>query len=228
MMMALAVAVVLPFVAQLLPGIHHTSTDWGPDTAVWPGLFAVWILCTISAVVFVRYKQLLAATPVTATLVTLTFLPVFSWGSLPAFWLLVGLAIPCLLAPRTSPRRSHRWFAFLVGGLVLGALVVASVGSVWFSTGGPEFYYQLVGFVPFVAGSVVACSLILLVARSWVLGSALLLLAVPWLLFASVGHGPLRASTTTSLVSVAVACLIGVGLLAAWLADLRNAHEPAG
>jgi hypothetical protein len=228
MAMAFAVAAFLPFAAQLLPGLHHVPIDWGPDTAIWPGLFAVWILGSLAALVFPGTKRLLAGACVAATLVTVTALPTFSWGSLPVFWLLVALAVPSLLAPRTSPRHSHRWFALLVGGLVLGALVVASLQSPWLRTGGPGFYYEAVGFAPAVAGAVLVCALILLVARRVVLGSALALLAVPWLVFAAVGHGPARVSATTSVVAVALACMVGVGLLAVWVSDVSKAHVAGG
>jgi hypothetical protein len=228
LMMALAAALVLPFVAQVLPGIRHSTVDWGPDTAIWPGLLAVWIVGSLAALVLPKYKRLLAGTCVAATLVAVTALPAYSWGSPPVFWLLVALAVPSLLAPRTSPRRSHRWFALLVGGLVLGALVVASLQSPWFGTGGPGFYYEAVGFAPAVAGAVLVCALILLAARRWVLGSALALLGIPWLVFAAVGHGPVRVSATTSVVSVSLACIVGVGLLALWVSGVRVRHEGAG
>jgi hypothetical protein len=227
MSMALAAAAFLPFGAQLLPGIHHDPIDWGPDTAIWPVLFAVWILGSLASLVFPGSKRLLAGSCVAATLVTVTALPTFSWGSLPVFWLLIALAVPSLLAPRMSPRRSHRWFALIVGGLVLGALVVSLQGP-WFRNGGPGLYYGAVGFAPAVAGAVLLCALILLVARRRVLGSALALLAVPWLVFAAVGHGPAQVSTTTSVVAVALAGMVGVGLLPVWVSDLSKVHAAGG
>jgi hypothetical protein len=116
----------------------------------------------------------------------------------------------------------------LVGALVLGALVVASLRSPWFRTGGPGFYYEAVAFAPCVGVAVLVCALILVVARRWVLGSALALLAVPWLVFAGVGHGPVQVAATTSAASGALACIVGVGLTAVWVSDVSKVHATAG
>jgi hypothetical protein len=225
MMMAAAAAMVMPFFGQVLPDIRNGPGSWGPDTAIWPGLCIPWILGSVAALVFPKHRQLLATACVAATVIAKFLLPLGPWGLPPGFLLLISLAVPSLLAPRTPPRWSHRGFAVLVGGLVLGALVVASVRSPWASLGGPGFYGEFSRCAPYVAGTVFACSAILLVTRRWVYGSALALLAIPWLLVPTVDPGPLAVSTTTSALSVAAACAISVGLIGVWFSDLLKSHE---
>ncbi len=225
MMMAAATAMVMPFFGQVLPAIRSGPSSWGPDTAIWPGLCIAWILGCAGALLFPKRGRLLATACVAVTIIAKVLLPIGAWGLPPSFVLLIFLAVPCLLAPRTSPRRSHRRFAVLVGAVVLGALVVASLRGPWASFGGPFPYMEFSRCAPYVAGTVIACSAILLVFRRWVPGSALALLAIPWLLFPAVEPGPLAVSTTTSALSVAAACVISLGLLGLWSSDLSKAHE---
>jgi hypothetical protein len=225
MMMAAAAAMVMPLFGQVLPDIRYGPSSWGPDTAIWPGLCIAWIVGCVAALVFPKRGRLLAAACVAATVIAKFLLPIGPWGLPPGFLLLISLAVPSLLAPRTSPRRSRRGFAVLVGAVVLGALVVASVRSPWVTSGGPEFHGEFSRCTPYVAGTVIACSAILLAAHKWMYGSALALLAIPWLLFPMAEPGPLTVSTTTSALSVAAACAISVGLLGLWFSDLWKVHE---
>ena len=78
MVMAAAVAVVLPVFAQLLPGIHHDPFSFGPDTVIWPGLYIVWILGAAAAFVFPRRKRVMAVACIVATILTGLVLPMGS------------------------------------------------------------------------------------------------------------------------------------------------------
>jgi hypothetical protein len=228
MMMAAAIAILLPLYAQLLPGLHGTPTDFGPDTAIWPALFILWIVGSFSTLIFPLHKQLSAAVCVVVSLVAITALPVSSWGLPPAFALLIALAIPSLIAPRTWPSQSHRAFALLVGVVTASILVTASLGSRWETTGGPIFYGQFGRLAGYVAVAVIVGSLVLLAARKQVLGTALAVLSVPWLLAPAIASGPFHVSTTTFDLSIAVGCAIGVGLLGVWCSVLRRGRELAG
>ncbi len=220
MMMAAAAAMVMPAFGQVLPDIRNGPGSWGPDTAIWPGLCIAWILGCVAALVFPKRGRLFAAVCVAATVIVEFLLPIAPWGLPPGFLLLISLAVPCLLAPRTSPRRSHRRFALLVGAVVLGTLAVVSVRSPWVSS--PVFYEEFNRCAPYVAGTVIVCSASLLITRRWVQGSGLALLAIPWLLVPIVEPGPLALS---SALSVAALCAISVGLLGLWFSDLWKAHE---
>jgi hypothetical protein len=225
MTMAAATAMVMPLFAQGLPGIRHSPTDFGVDTVVWPVLFAVWILGGLAALVVPTRRRLLAGACVTATVATrILVAPRLGWFH-PDFELLVALSLPSLLAPRTSPRRSHRGFALLVGVLVLGVLVAAALRNPDVALGGPGFYWTLVTFAPWVAATVTVCAVILLAAGRRVHGSALALLAIPWLLFPTVALGPFGVATTTSVACLATACVIGGGLAGAWFSGRWKAHE---
>jgi hypothetical protein len=225
MMMAAAAAAVMPVFGQVLPDIHYGPSSWGADTAIWPALCVVWILGCVTALIFPKPGRYFAATCVAATVIVRLLLPIGTWGLPPGFLVLMPLAVPCLLAPRTSPRRSHRGFALLVGVVVLGTLTVVAVCSPGVSPGGPVFYGEFNRCAPYVAGTVIMCSVILLATRRVVQGSALALLAIPWLLVSIVDPGPLAISTTVSALSVAATCAIGVGLVGLWFSDLWKVHE---
>jgi hypothetical protein len=225
MMMAAAAAAVMPVFGQVLPDIHYGPSSWGADTAIWPALCVVWILGCVTALIFPKPGRYFAATCVAATVIVRLLLPIGTWGLPPGFLVLMPLAVPCLLAPRTSPRRSHRGFALLIGVVVLGTLTVVAVCSPWVSPGGPVFYGEFNRCAPYVAGTVIMCSVILLATRRVVQGSALALLAIPWLLVSIVDPGPLAISTTVSALSVAATCAIGVGLVGLWFSDLWKVHE---
>lgn len=225
MMMAAAAAIVMTVFGQVLPDFRYGPTSWGPDTAIWPALCIVWILGCAAALFFPKSGRYFAAACVVATVIVKFLLPIESWGFPPGFLLLVALAVPCLLAPRTSPIRSHRRFALLVGAVVLGALAVVAICSPWVSSGGPIFYGEFDRCAPYVAGTVIVCSIVLLATRRWVQGSALALLAIPWLLVPVVEPGRLALSTTISELGVAATCVISVGLVGLWFSDLWKGHE---
>lgn len=225
MTMAAATAAAMPFFGQVLPDFRGDTGAWGPDTAIWPGLCIVWILGGLAALVLPSHRRLLATVCVAVTLAAQFLLPLGPWGLPPGFLLLVILAVPSLVAARTPGRWSHRGFAVLVGGLVLGALVVACLRSPWASFAGPQFFAEFSGCAPYVAGTVITCAALFLAARRWVQGGALALLAMPWLLFPAVHSGALPVSTAPSTLSIAAACAIGVGLLGVWLSDLRDSRE---
>lgn len=226
MMMAAAVAMVMPLFGHVLPDYRDGPGSWGPATAIWPGLCIVWILGSVAALVFPSWRRLAATLCVVATLVVKFLLPLAPWG-LPSGFLLLGcLAIPSLLAARTPPRWSHRGFAVLTGGLVLVALVAAAVHTQWYSSGTPGSYGDIVRCASFVAGALVVYSVILLVARRWVTGSAIALLTAPWLLIPAASTGPLAAPPTSiTPLAVAAVCAIGVGLLGVWASDLWKSHR---
>jgi hypothetical protein len=224
-MVAAATAMVMPVFGQVLPDIRYGPSSWGPDTAIWPALCIFWILGCAAALLFPKQGRYFAAACVLATVVVKFLLPLGSWGLPPGFLLLIFLSVPCLIAPRTSPRRSHRKFALLVGAVVLGTLVIVAVCSPWISSGGPVFYGEFNRCAPYVAGTMIVCSVIFLATRRWIQGSSLALLAIPWLLVAIVDPGPLALSTTVSAVSVAAICVISVGLVGLWFSDRVMGHE---
>jgi uncharacterized integral membrane protein len=215
MMMAAAIAVVLPLYAQLLPGIHHSGASFGPDTAIWPGIFILWILGSLSTLILPRHKQLAAAVCIVVSLVAFFALPVGTLGLPPALPLLIALAIPSLFAPRTWPTQSHRAFALIVGVLTVAILVAASLHNPW-ETRGLFFYGQFEQLAGYVAVAAVVGGLVLFAARRLVLGTALAVLSVPWLLAPTLTTGPFQNSTTSSTLSIAVGCALGVTLLGAW------------
>ena len=225
MVMAAAAAAVMPMFGQVFPDIRYGPSSWGPDTAIWPGLCIVWILGCVAALIFPKPGRYFAAACVAATVIVKLLLPIGPWGLPASFLLLISLAVPCLLAPRTSPRRSHRGLALLVGAVVLGTLMVVSVCSPWVSSGGPVFYGEFNRCAPYVAGAVIACSVILLATRRLVQGSALALLAIPWLLVSVVDPGPLGLSTTISALAAVATGAISVGLVGLWCADLWKVRE---
>ncbi len=224
MVMAAAVAMVMPVFGQIVPDIRYGPSSWGPDTAIWPALCVVWILGCAAALALPKRGWLFAAGCVAATAIVKFLVPIGPWGLPPGFLLLVSLALPCLLAPRTSPRRSHRSFALLLGAGVLGALVVVAVFNPWVSSGGPV-YVEFNRCAPYVAGTLIVCSAVLLATRRWVPGSALALLATPWLVVPVVDPGPLAPTTTIAVLSIAATGAISVGLVGLWFSDLRKEHE---
>jgi len=169
--------------------------------------------------------RLVAAVCIAATVITELLLPLGPFGLPSGFWLLVCLAVPSLLAARTPPRWSHRSFAVLTGGLVLGALVIAAVRTQWYSSGIPGSYGDIVRCTPYVAGTLIVFSALLLAARKWVTGSAIALLATPWLLLPAGDAGLLTAPTTISPLAVAAVCAIGAGLFGVWASDLWKSHR---
>jgi hypothetical protein len=225
MMMAAAAAMVMPLFGHVLPDYRDGPGSWGPATAVWPGLCGLWILGSLAALVFPRRIRLIAAVCVAATVIAKLLLPPGPYGFPSGFLLLVCLAVASLLAARTPPRWSHRGFAVLTGGLVLGALVIAAVRTQWYSSGVAGSYGDIVRCVPYVAVTLIVFSAILLVARRWVTGSAIALLAAPWLLLPAANTGPFTAPTTVTPLAVAAACAIGVGLLGVWASDLWKSHR---
>ncbi len=225
MMMAAAGAMVMPIFGHVLPDYRDGPGSWGPATAIWPGLCIVWILGSVAALVFPRRLRLIAAVCIAATAIAKFLLPSAPYGFPSGFLLLVCLAVPSLLAARTPPRWSHRGFAVLTGGLVLGALVIAAVRTQWYSSGVAGSYGDIVRCAPYVAVTLIVFSAILLVARRWVTGSAIALLATPWLLLPAANTGPFTAHTTISSLAVAAVCAIAVGLLGVWASDLWKSHR---
>lgn len=224
MMMAAAVAMVMPLFGHILPD-HRNPGSWGPATAIWPGLCGVWILGSLAVLVFPRRIRLVAAVCISATAVTQFLLPLGLFGLPSGFLLLVCLAVPSILAARTPPRWSHRHFAVATGGLILGVLVVAAVRTEWYSSGIAGSYGDIVRCTPYVAVTLIIFTAVLLVARRWVTGSAIALLATPWLLLPAGDAGPLTAPTTVSPIAVAAFCAIGAGLLGVWASDLWKSHR---
>jgi hypothetical protein len=224
MMMAAAVAVVMPLFAQLLPGIHHDPVSFGPDTVIWPGLYILWILGAVGGFVFPKRKRGLAMACVAATILTGLLLPHGGYLQ-PIFSLLIVLVIPALLAPKASARRSHRLFALMMGGVVSCTLFATAALSPEASYGGPEFYWVFGTLAPYVAGIVILCSVICLLARRWRHGFALALLAVPWVLYPTIDQRPFGIVTTGYLVSIELVCVLGAGLLGEWLSSLRETPE---
>jgi len=224
MMMATAAAMVMPLFGHILPD-HRMPGSWGPATAIWPGLCVAWILGSLAALVFPRRMRVIAVACIAVTVIAEFLLPLGPFGLPSGFLLLVCLAVPSLLAVRTPPRWSHRGFAVLTGGLVLGVLVIAAVRTQWYSSGIAGSYGDIVRCTPYVAGTLIVFSAILLVARRWVTGSAIALLATPWLLLPAGNAGLLTAPTTITPLAVAAVCAIGVGLLGVWASDLWKSHR---
>ena len=225
LMMAAAAAMVMPLFGHVLPDYRTGPGSWGPATAVWPGLCGIWILGSLAALVFPRRLRLVAVVCIGATLIAKFLLLLGAYGLPSGFWLLVWLAVPSLLAARTPPRWSHRSFAVLTGGLVLGVLVGAAVRTQWYSSGTWGSYGDIARCAPYVAMTLIVFSAILLVARKWVTGSAIALLATPWLVLPAANTGPFAAPTTIAPLAVAAACAIGVGLLGVWASDLWKSHR---
>lgn len=227
--MAAAVAIVLPLYAQLLPGLPDAPREFGPARAIWPCLFVVWLVGGLSALIFPSHKRLSAALCVVVSLVAAIALPVASWGLSPPTSLLVALAIPSLIAPRTWPRQSHRAFALFVGVVTTAILVAALLQNPWKIppwAHGSFLYLELGRFAGYMAVALIVGSLVLLAARKLALGSALALLSVPWLLV-PVLTPALYISHTTVELSMAVGCVIAVGLLGLWCSVLWRRRELA-
>ncbi len=108
---------------------------------------------------------------------------------------------------------------------MLGSLLATAALSPEASYGGPDFYWAFGTFAPYVAGSVISCSTIFLVARRWHYGIALALLAVPWLAFRTIDNEPFGVASTVFLVSIELACVVGVALFGEWLSFLKKAPE---
>ena len=225
MMMAAAAALVMPVFGQIVPDFRYGPISWGPDTAIWPALCIAWILGCAAALLFPKQGRIFAAACVFATVIAKFLLPLGPWGLPPGFLLLIFLSAPCLIAPRTSPRRSHRKFSLLVGAVVLGTLVIVAVCSPWISSGGPVFYGEFSRCALYVVGTLIVCSAVLVATRRWTQGAALALLAIPWLLVPVVDPGVLALSATLSAASIAASCLISLGLLGLLFSDRAMGHE---
>jgi len=239
---AAAAAVVMVFFAQLLPGIHHDPTSFGPDTVIWPALHAVWILGAVVTLAVPRRTRACALTCVTTTLVVGFVLPP-RIGYLPSdFALFIALAIPALLAQRVTPRRSERWLALLVSLAVLAVLGYAAANSPPATFGGPGFYGALGVFAPYVAAAAVTlfcCSFLFLTARRWTYGMGLLLLSVPCIAYQSAVEGAFQQPTATIwhgtmgrlpvmvvaaviLVLIELTFALGVALVGKWFSRIPN------
>jgi hypothetical protein len=225
MTMAAVAALVMPVFGQVVPDVRFGPSSWGPDTAIWPALCIFWIIGCVAALIFPKQGRYFAAACVVATAIVRFLVPIGPWGLPPGFLLLAALSVPCLIAPRTSPRRSHRRFALLVGAVVLGTLVGVAASSSWIASGGPIFYSEFDRCAPYVGVTVILCSAVLLGARRWTLGSGLALLAIPWLLLPVADPGPVALTSTVSALSVAAVCVIGLGLVGLWLSERRMSHE---
>jgi hypothetical protein len=222
-MMAAVVALVMPVFGQVVPDLRYGPTSWGPDTAIWPALCALWVLGCLAAVVFPRRGRSLAGACIVATLIARFALPIAPWGLPAGSSLCIALALPCLLAPRTSSSRSHRKLALASGAVVLAAILVDVLYNT--SYGAVVFYTEFSRSAPYVAGAVVLFSVILMLSRRRVEGLALAILSIPWLLLPAIKPGLLAVSSTTSVVSVAAASVIGLGLLGLWVTDLWKSHQ---
>ena len=216
---------VIPLCGQVIPDIRNGPVSWGPDTAIWPGLCIVWILGCLASLVFPARARLFAAACIATTVIARYALPIAPWGLPSGLTLCIALALPCLVAPRTFPRWSHRRLALLSSAVVPGGIVAYSlskplpvVDSFWFYSGFSRA-------APYVGGTVIALSVILLLARRWMQGSAIAVLAIPWLLLPVIKPALPGFPTRTPTILVAVACFIGAGLLALWVSDLWRSRD---
>ncbi|HTU38447.1 MAG TPA: hypothetical protein VMF35_10530 [Acidimicrobiales bacterium] len=223
--MAAAVALVMGWFAFLLPGIRHDPVSFGIDTALWPIVYLVWVLGAASALAFPRRKRVCAAGCVLASVAVPLLLPEHNWPRLPAISLLIALAVPALLAPATSPRRSHRGLALFVGAASLGTLGAAAASSAQAAIGGPFFYLGFGTLAPYVAWMALGFSAALLVARRWIHAAALALLAVPWLVFAFVDQQPFGGTPAYYAVWIEFVCALAAGLLGTWASRLTRTPE---
>jgi hypothetical protein len=206
---------------------HHYPVDFGPDTAIWPALYLVWVLGGVGALAFPRHKRICAATCILASLVTMVAQPHQDWPWLPAISLLIGLCVPALLAPRTPSSRSHRRFALLIGGICLGVLAAVAASNIGARAGGPLSYVVFKTFAPWVAATVLLCSAILLAVRRWIDATALVLLSIPWLIFGTLDQQTFGGSPTLYAVWAEVACAVAVGLVGIRISRRKRTSEPA-
>lgn len=223
MVMAAVVSLVMPAFGQVVPDLRYGPTSWGPDTAIWPGLCVVWVLGCLAAMAFPKRGRSFAGACIGATLIARFALPIAPWGLPAGSSLCIALALPCLVAPRTSSSRSHRKLALVSGAVVLAAILVDVLYNT--SYGAVVFYTEFSRSAPYVAGALVLLSVILVLTRRRVEGSALAVLSIPWLLLPAVEPGLLAVSSTTSTASVAAAFVIGVGLLGLWFTDLLKSRQ---
>lgn len=224
MTMAAAIAAAMVLFGLLLPDI---PSAFGPNTATWPALYLVWVLGALGAVAFPKHKRIYAAACVLVSVVTMVFVPKgFDHQWLPAISLLTALAVPALLGPPTSPRRSHRGFALLLGGACLGALLATATMNSQVLQGGRISYLEFKTFAPYVAAAVLLCAAILLVVHRWIDATALSLLAIPWLVFGILDHQAFGAVPTFYAVWAALACAGTVGLIGSRMPQLVKTSEP--
>jgi hypothetical protein len=234
MMLVVAMAIVMPFFGQFLGGVTHDPGSFGPDTAIVPGLFILWIIGGVGALSFPTRKRLFAAICVITTLATKSFVTLLGSATDQAFLptefsLFVALALPCLLAPPMWNRRSPRLLAVLVGVLTLIFLVGMSLPL---AKGGPPIFYvsltgDLTSFMPFVAGGALLCIVAVSIDHRRVSATALALLTVPLLLFTGVVPENHRAAipNASAEASLIMASIISLALLGSWLADLWVARQ---
>jgi hypothetical protein len=229
MAMAAASATAMLCIGLLLSEFHHHyPVDFGPDTAIWPALYLVWLLGGLSALALPRSLRIGAATCIVASLVTMFVQPHQDWPWLPALSLLIALCVPALLAPRTPSSRSHRGFALLIGGTCLGVLAAVAASNTGARAGGPISYLEFRTFAPWVAGSALLCSAILLAVRRWIDASGVVLVAIPWLIYGTFDQQTFGGgSPTFYAVWVELACSVAVGVIGIGIARLKSTSEPA-
>lgn len=230
MAMAAASATALLSIGFLLSAIYrHYSFDFGPDTAIWPALYVVWLLGSVGALTFPRRKRICAATCILVSLVTMVLQPHQDWPWLPGISLLIGLCVPALLAPGTFSLRTHRRFALLIGGICLCVLAAVAASNTGARAGGALSYLEFWTFAPWVAGMVLLCSGILLALRRWIDATALALVAIPWLVFGTLDQQIFGGATPTFYaVWAELGAAVAVGLVGSWLSRVKSSFsQPA-
>jgi len=196
---------------------------FGPFQTLGAAVYLVWIIAALGALVIPRLQRPLATLCILAAVISIPIGDAFfSRPSLEVLVVLVGLGLPCVLAPPPDRlSQANRPVALGVGLVTLASLVIMKETT---STSYSSFYqfemYHLTTFLPYIAAlSLVAvCCLLILHKPDWIGAGAVVL--VP-LFFVGAG-GRAGSALSFNVADELFVCLIVVWLVVNWARDLRR------
>jgi hypothetical protein len=204
-------------------GLFHYSPHFGPFQTIGAAVYLVWIIAALGALVAPRLQRTLATLCILATVISIPIGDAFfSRPSLEVLVVLVGLGLPCAVAPPPDRlSQANRPVALGVGLVTLASLVIMKETT---STRYSSFYrfemYHLTTFLPYLAALalVAVCCLLILHKPDWIGAGAVVL--VPWFFVGAIGRAP--SALSFNVADELFVSLIVLWLVVNWALDLRR------
>lgn len=189
-------------------GLFRYSPHFGPFQTVGTAVYLVWIIAALGALLAPRLQRPLATLCILATVISIPIGDAFfSRPSLEVLVVLVGLGLPCVLAPPTDRlSQANRPVALGTGLVTLAILVVMK-----------ETTSTCLSYIAALA-LVAVCCLLILHKPAWIGAGAIVL--VPWFFVGAVSRA--GSALSFNVADELFVCLIVVWLVVNWARDLRR------